>query len=294
MNPRNGVSALLKTLTPISQLTGTGLHSGAPCAVEIVKAPAGSGIHLSKSGGSPVRLSEVSSVEMPLRTRVLVNEDPVDTVEHMMAGLAISKLTDITLILHGPEVPALDGSAHPWVLFFNSYRTLSDIRTADDYLEITCDAQYSFGDSEYALTPGITSITAEIDYSGTVIGRQKASFTEDEFELMSQARTFCLERDVEQMRHAGLGKGGSLDNAVVMGENGPLNPEGLRMECEFAAHKALDLYGDLFLSGARLAGSIHATRPGHTANAKLLAAALEDGVFRIAKHSADRNHRLSA
>jgi UDP-3-O-[3-hydroxymyristoyl] N-acetylglucosamine deacetylase len=275
-------------------LIGIGLHSGERCSVEVAPAAAGSGICLAVGDAPSVRLSDVSTAQVPLRTRILVNGAPVDTVEHMMAGLAISRLTDVTLRFDGPEAPILDGSAYPWVEFFREFRLSRNLSPASERLEIVRKATYVFGDSEYLLAPGDTVISVEINYSGTPIGCQSASFTEDQFSLMSRARTFCLERDVEQMKKVGLGKGGSLENAVVMGERGPLNPEGLRMDCEFAAHKALDLYGDLFLSGGNLKGSIHARRPGHASNAKLLSAALEDGTLRFRGQVMHDRPRLSA
>ncbi|WP_196223186.1 UDP-3-O-acyl-N-acetylglucosamine deacetylase [Roseibium sp. RKSG952] len=278
-----------------ARLIGIGLHSGERCSVEVAPAAAGAGILLAVCDGPFVRLSDISTTQMPLRTRILVKGVPVDTVEHMMAGLAISRLTDITLRFDGPEVPILDGSAYPWVEFFRKFRLSRNLNLASERLEIVREAVYVFGGSEYILSPGNTAISVEIDYSGTPIGCQSASFVEDEFPLMARARTFCLERDVEQMKKGGLGKGGSLENAVVMGERGPLNPEGLRMNHEFAAHKALDLYGDLFLSGGSLDGSIRARRPGHTSNAKLLSTALKDGTLRLRGHDAlEECPRLSA
>lgn len=269
---------LIESITP-SAVTGIGLHSGEPCTVSVSALPSQSGIHLAVGDNDPVPLRSISSVKVPLRTRILVGTETVDTVEHMMAALAISGLDDVVIGIAGPEVPAMDGSAAPWLEFFNNLSFKQSTGIAGCVLEVTERATYAFGDSEYTLTPGDTLVSVEIDYKGTPIGFQKAVFGEREFPIMARARTFCLETDLDHMRRANLALGGSLKNAVVMGAEGPLNPEGLRFHNEFAAHKALDLVGDLFLAGAPLCGQVSARRPGHTSNGELLKTALSDGVF---------------
>lgn len=283
---------LIESITP-SAVTGIGLHSGEPCTVSVSALPSQSGIHLAAGDSDAVPLRSISSVEVPLRTRILVGPETVDTVEHMMAALAISGLDDVVIRIDGPEVPAMDGSAAPWLEFFNDLSSKQPTGTPGCVLEVTERATYAFGDSEYTLTPGETLVSVEIDYQGTPIGVQNAVFREREFPIMATARTFCLETDLDHMRRANLALGGSLKNAVVMSAEGPLNSEGLRLHNEFAAHKALDLVGDLFLAGAPLYGQVFASRPGHTSNGKLLETALSDGVFAV-RNLVDFEQKLRA
>ena len=112
-----------------------------------------------------------------------------------------------------------------------------------------------------------------------MIGRQKAfyDFSRTSFkQMISRARTFGFAEDVERLREAGLARGGSLENAIVVGEDDILNEEGLRFPDEFVRHKALDCLGDYFLAGHRLLGKVTTLRPGHGLNNKLLRALLAD------------------
>ncbi|HCX68293.1 MAG TPA: UDP-3-O-[3-hydroxymyristoyl] N-acetylglucosamine deacetylase, partial [Rhodobiaceae bacterium] len=136
------------------------------------------------------------------------------------------------------------------------------------------------GAKRAALLPGEGfRLAFEIDFDNPVIGRQSIEadlhdpfFAED----ILRARTFCLRRDIEAMWAAGLAKGGSLDNAVVVDNDHVMNEDGLRYEDEFVRHKVLDAVGDLALSGMALIGRYEGSRAGHAMNNRVLRALMAD------------------
>ena len=204
----------------------------------------------------------------------------VGTIEHLLAAFAGCGVENVIVELDGAEVPIMDGSAAPFVFLIEcagiveqnaprrAIRVLKELTVGNE------ERWASISPSDYF------SLYCEIAFNHHAIGAQfyhydsrTSSFTDE----LSRARTFCLAADVEKMRAAGLALGGSLDNAVVVGEHGLLNEEGLRYDTEFARHKALDCIGDLSLAGAPLLAHVHSHCAGHAMNHKLLDALLDDG-----------------
>jgi UDP-3-O-[3-hydroxymyristoyl] N-acetylglucosamine deacetylase len=144
-------------------------------------------------------------------------------------------------------------------------------------LKVTRPFKYSLGDKSIEVWPASRfSVEAHIDFGGA-IGRQCFRYTDSEPDFIreiSRSRTFCQLRDVEMMRSKGLALGGSLDNAVVVGDDGVLNPGGLRYDDEFVRHKILDFIGDMAMAGARIIGRFRIRKPGHELNRHFLQEAL--------------------
>ena len=112
----------------------------------------------------------------------------------------------------------------------------------------------------------------ELDYENKLISNQRntINFLSDDLKDIYTSRTFCLYKDIEKIKKAGLAKGGSLNNAIVVDEDKIINENGLRNEKEFVNHKILDLAGDLFLAGYRIIGNIKTKHGGHELNKKCL------------------------
>ena len=160
----------------------------------------------------------------------------------------------------------MDGSAKNFLAILNKteLRTLSKKRK---YLKIVNKIELIDGERKLAIQPNETSFEVDfkLNYENKIIGKQKniINFKTDDLSEVSESRTFCLYKDIEKIKNAGLAKGGSLDNAVVVDENKILNDGGLRHEKEFVNHKILDLAGDFLLSGYRVLGKVVCYQGGH-------------------------------
>jgi len=204
-------------------------------------------------------------------------------VEHVMAALAGCGIDNALVELDGPEPPILDGSAAPFV-FLIDCAGIADQGVPRRMIEVRRTVRVSDGDAFAELRPSHggfhgLDLAISIDFPARAIGRQALSLrlTHDSFRQdLARARTFVMAQEVEQVRAAGLGLGGSLDNAVVVDRADVLNPSGLRMADEFVRHKMLDAVGDLALAGAALRGRFIAHRSGHALNNRLLQALFAD------------------
>lgn len=197
----------------------------------------------------------------------------VSTVEHLMAALAGCGVDNVLVDLDGPEVPIMDGSSAPFVFLIECAGVVEQeaLRQAIRVLE---RVEVRDGQSAASLAPAEGfSISFEIDFASAAVARQDCffSFRNGNFKRqLSRARTFGFADDVERVRALGLGRGGSLDNVVVVGDQGVLNQDGLRYEDEFVRHKVLDSVGDLYLLGCPVIGHFHGLRSGHTLNHRLM------------------------
>ena len=203
----------------------------------------------------------------------------VATVEHLMAALAALGVDAVLVEIDGPEVPIVDGSSAPFVDLIAQVglKASAAPRRAIRVLR-SVSAEYQGRTATFmpSLTP---VIDVEIDFPHPAVGRQRYAFdiSADTFTgEVASARTFGFKRDVDALRAAGLARGGSMDNAVVLDESGVLNEEGLRFADEFARHKALDALGDLALAGAPILGRYQASQPGHALNNVAVRALLAD------------------
>lgn len=268
-----------RTLRSPIRCRGIGLHSGQP--VSMVMSPAGP-----DTGITFVRVDVRGRPAIPARwdrvadTRlctVLANDDgvTVSTVEHLMAAFAGVGIDNATIEVDGPELPIMDGSSEPFVFLLQCAGVVAQAspRRAIRMIEpVTVEA----GGWSVSVGPGVGfSMEVEIDFPSAVIANQsiELGFGSDTFgRELARARTFGFLEEVEQLRAAGLARGGSLDNVVVVSSDGVMNEDGLRFGDEFVRHKALDAFGDLYLAGAPIIGHFHGACSGHAANNRLLRA----------------------
>ena len=275
LRPRS-VTARQRTLRAAIGCVGTGLHTGARVAVTLRPAPADSGIVFRRedvAGAAPIPAG-VEAVADTTRCTQLAGPDGtrVGTVEHLMAALAAWGIDNLEIAVDGPEIPAMDGSAGPF-FFLLGCAGVVEQGAPRRVLEILRPVHVEHGGRRAVLRPhrGF-AVDMAIDFAHPHVGRQRLALEVDALTFADElagARTFGFADDVATLRANGLARGGSLDNAVVVGADGVLNPEGLRWPDEFVRHKALDAVGDLYLAGP-IAGRFEGRGSGHQLHVKLL------------------------
>ena len=268
------------TLRSTALVEGVGLHSGEAVRVEIHPAPAGSGRWFRRGDCDGARALEatVANVTRCFNATTLGRgEGEVTTVEHLLAVLHACGVENAEVVVDGPELPALDGSARGWLEAIEA-AGIAPQRVPAMAFRVLREVRVERGESWARFVPGDglrLDITCSFDHPLIGETRWLGEVTPRSFaEELAGARTFCLEGEVEKLRAAGLAKGGGLHNAVVFGEAGVLNSEGLRWPDEPVRHKAMDVVGDLALLGHRLIGRYEAHRPGHALTVALLREAL--------------------
>ena len=274
-----------RTLAAAIGCVGVGLHTGLRIAMELRPAAVGTGIVFHRTDmvrDIPARFDLVSDTKL---CTVLCDpthpEARVGTVEHVMAALSAAGIDNAIVALDGPEVPVLDGSAAPFVFLLDCAGIIEqDAPTR--IIEVLRPVRVTEGHSFVELRPAITGgmeLAVSIDFTAEAIGRQALTvrLTDAAFRReLSSARTFAMAQEIAGLQAAGLARGGSLDNAVVVDGARVLNPGGLRMADEFVRHKVLDVVGDLALAGSPLQARFVAHRPGHGLNNRLLRALMAD------------------
>jgi UDP-3-O-[3-hydroxymyristoyl] N-acetylglucosamine deacetylase len=277
-----------RTLKTAIDCVGVGVHSGRRTNLTIRPAVAGHGIVFRRTDLNRLTEARFDNVTDTRLCTVLGDSDArVGTVEHLMAALSALGVDNALIEVDGPEIPILDGSAAPFVFLLDCAGWVEQ-DAPRQVIEIQRTVRVTQGESWAELRPlGPTDRAAQpvldldisIDFPASAIGRQSASLrlTPDSFRHeIAAARTFAQATEVAQLQAAGLARGGSLDNAIVVDGASILNPGGLRMVNEFASHKLLDAVGDLALAGFRLHGRFVAHRPGHGLNNLLLRALFAD------------------
>ena len=249
-----------------------GLHSGETVRMELSPAPAGTGI-IFRVDGTEIKAASENVGDTSYATTLEKGRVKVRTVEHLLAALAGLQVDNIYVDLSGSEVPIMDGSARAFVDAVLQ-AGLETLDTRRKYLKIVKAVTVHDGDKSATLLPSpVARITCRIDFNHPLILDQDISldFDPGSFEQeLADARTFGFLRDIEMLEKAGLAKGASLDNAVVVGEAHILNPGGLRYPDEFVRHKALDLMGDLSLAGMPLICHAVVDKSGHQLNQRLV------------------------
>ena len=197
----------------------------------------------------------------------------VSTIEHLMGALFGLGIDNALIEIDNQEVPILDGSAK---LFIDKILSVGFSQSNVPIKIIKINKEVTFSEDERFISIKPSTLNLEIDfelkYKNKIIGdqRNKIKVYEDDLSDIFNSRTFCLFEDIELIKQKGLAKGGSLENAVVVKEDGIINPEGLRNKKEFVNHKILDCIGDLYTSGYRIVASILCSQGGHYLTNKLL------------------------
>jgi UDP-3-O-[3-hydroxymyristoyl] N-acetylglucosamine deacetylase len=254
-------------------LSGIGLHSGEEVRVTLAPAPADSGVVFVRDGVEIPAVSEFV-VDTTMNTSLGRPGARVGTVEHLLAALAGCGIDNARVEVEGPEIPIVDGSSEPFVTLVRQ-AGIHEQRATRRYLLVRKTVAASDGDKLARLSPsrGKFSVTYTIDFRHPLITDQsyRLEVNEKSFQKdIARARTFGFKRDVEWLHKAGLARGGSLENAVVVDDFNILNPEGLRFPDEFVRHKILDALGDLSLIGMPIIGRLTAVKSGHALNHQLV------------------------
>jgi UDP-3-O-[3-hydroxymyristoyl] N-acetylglucosamine deacetylase len=271
-----------RTLRRTVSCTGIGLHSGNKVTLTLKPAPADFGIRFQRSdlGGLEIpatvtHLGAMQSYQTGL-TREAVS---VETIEHLMAALNALGVDNAIVELNSPEVPIMDGSAAPWVHLIVNEAGVKKLQSARRYLKVLRPISLAQGDKRIALYPAEhLKVTYSISFDHPLLRHQSRTMkiSEESFvEDIAPARTFGFLKEVEMLRQRGLALGGSLDNAIVLGETGVLN-NALRFDDEFVRHKILDVIGDLALVGHPVVGHLVAHRGGHALHTAFAAKILEE------------------
>ena len=255
-------------------LEGVGLHSGKPARVVLSPAPPNSGIVFRVAGGGDaIPAAPESVVDSHYATTIGKNGTRIQTVEHLMAAAAGLGIDNLEVEVDGPEIPAADGSAKPFVtLLTGAGRAQQSARR--HAMKVPYPIQVGTAGRWIRIVPADAfRISYTLDNDHPVIGTQVISCAPTERSFVDEfapARTYGFLKDLGVMRKNGLARGGSLDNAIVVGKRGVLN--GLRYHDEFVRHKILDLIGDLALLGRPILGHVIARNGGHALNFELVQA----------------------
>ncbi|MFN0150749.1 MAG: bifunctional UDP-3-O-[3-hydroxymyristoyl] N-acetylglucosamine deacetylase/3-hydroxyacyl-ACP dehydratase [bacterium] len=269
-----------RTLARPVSYSGRGLHTGAETTARFLPAPANSGVRFRRVDlpGSPEIPADIQHVVdtngESRRTTIGVGPARVTTVEHILAAVHGLEIDNLVIELDGGEPGEPDGSAMPIVDLFREAGIVEQTDGQRSYFSIGKPIAFTNGRAELVALPhdGFR-LSFTIDYDNPIIGNQYVSMEicEDTFvREIASARTFALSKEVEALKARGLIKGGSYDNAVVVGEKEVLSSTPLRYPNEFVRHKMLDLLGDLFLLGMPIRGHIIAIKSGHGANVEFV------------------------
>ena len=264
--------------TPVS-ISGIGLHSGIYTTVKLEPVAPGSGITFERSDLDGLRIAALQASTTALDHATTVGKDDVavGTVEHLLSAIMACGITDLDIDIDGPEVPIIDGSALPFMHLIDA-AGVKDLGVEIPVLRITEPIEIVDGEKSIRIVPANRLILKyKIDFNHPAIGRETFhfDFEHDNFlRKIAPARTFGFMRDVEKLRAAGLARGGSVENCIVLDDSGVMNGP-LRFKDEFVRHKILDLLGDLALLGRPIAGEITAHRAGHAMHSKFVAKILQ-------------------
>ena len=270
-----------KTINTDVSITGIGLHSGIYTTVELHPAPAGSGVTFVRADLDGLRIPalQASTTALDYATTVGKDDVQVGTVEHLLSAVLACGITDLDIHIDGPEVPIIDGSAVPFMHLIDA-AGVRELGAEVPVLRLREPVEVVDGDKSIRIVPSNRLIIKyKIDFSHPLIGRQSMNFDfgHDSFlRKIAPARTFGFMRDVEKMRAAGLARGGSVENAIVLDDRGVVNGP-LRFRDEFVRHKVLDLIGDLALIGRPIVGEITANRGGHALHSRFVAEIVRAG-----------------
>jgi len=269
-----------RTLKNVIRATGVGLHTGEKVYLTLRPAPAETGIVFRRTDLDPVveiRACPENVSDTRLSTTLERDGVRVSTVEHLMSAFAGLGIDNAYVDLTAPEVPIMDGSAGPFVFLIQS-AGIADQTAPKRFMRIKRRVRIEDGDKWATFEPfeGF-KVAFAIDFDHPTF-RSSTQHTSVDFSTtsfvkeISRARTFGFMGELENLRQAGLARGGGVDNAIVLDEYRILNDDGLRYEDEFVKHKVLDAIGDLYLLGHSLIGAFSAYKSGHSLNNRLLRA----------------------
>lgn len=252
---------------------GIGLHSGEPVSLKLSPEKKNTGIIFYKKN-KKIKASWKNAEVSQLCTKIKNKNITISTIEHLMSALSSLGITNLKIEISGSEIPILDGSAKIFLDEILKVGTLEQDAN-QKFIKIKKKVLYEDKEKFICINPIKEKkliVDFTIDYNDQFIKKQKLVYTHspDNFRDIYLARTFCLQKDLEKIFSLGLGKGGSLDNAIIVSENKILNQGGLRYPNEFVKHKILDCIGDLYLAENQIWGKVETYGGGHELNLLLL------------------------
>ncbi len=265
---------LQRTIAKEIYFEGKGLHTGTHASVVISPAPVDTGIVFYGSKGNfPIKADVFTVAETSFATTIKIDDVKVRTIEHLLAAIAGLGIDNLLINVEGTEIPILDGSATILTGMILEAGIIKQNKSKP-CIKIRRPLVYEDAHSRIiALPHNGYCISYYIKFNHRVLSQQELTIEINERSFVTEiapARTFGFLKDVERLRKNGLAKGGSLENAIVIGDDGIINPEGLRFSDEFVRHKILDSMGDFLLAGYPIEGHIILEKAGHTANINFL------------------------
>ena len=266
-----------KTISDKISLQGIGIHNGKKVKINIIPASPNTGIIFKRVDliKNNIITANYANVTNTLLCTTISNEYgvSVSTIEHLMGAFYGIGIDNAIVEIDSLEMPILDGSAR----FFLQEIKRVGIKHSDQPIKIIkINKNIKIEDDQKFISIERSNVTSEIEfeikYKNNLINVQKnkVNILEDNLSDIFNSRTFCLYEDIEKLKKLNLGKGGSLDNAIVIKDDKLLNSTGLRNDKEFVNHKILDCMGDLFLSGHKIIGSVKCSQGGHKLTNELL------------------------
>jgi UDP-3-O-[3-hydroxymyristoyl] N-acetylglucosamine deacetylase len=259
---------------------GVGLHTGVFGHLQLSPAPADTGIVFRRTDldNFPIEASGRNVARVSYATSLMKQGVLLSTTEHLLAAIYSSGLDNVYIDIDAIEVPILDGSAEPFLRLLEA-AGIRRLRRRRKYLKVIKPVEVIEQDRRICVYPAEEfRVQCYVDFPHPLVGQQQIEMVvlpETFRELLARARTFCFERDIEPLRSMGLIRGGSLENAIVLTNDGVMNGP-LRFPDEFGRHKALDLIGDLALVGLPLLGRVEAHKAGHSLHTQLVSKLLTD------------------
>ena len=268
-----------KTIKNQVEINGIGLHKGEQIKMVLKPVSTKTGIVFERvdvrDKNNVIKVNYKNLFDLERGTNIQ-NEDGVKlhTIEHFMSALSVCGITDIFVEIEGNEMPILDGSS---IKFVEKIKSAGILELEEEIEPLIITEPVIFSDEKngkyvLALPYDGFKISYTIDFNHTFLKSEYFEFKvnlENYEKEIASCRTFAFDYEIDFLKKNNLALGGSLDNAIVIGKDGPLNPEGLRFENEFVRHKILDIIGDLYVLGTPIKAHIIAIKAGHFVNAKL-------------------------
>ena len=278
------IATFQRTINSNVNCNGIGLHSGVDVKMTLLPAPTDTGIVFIRSDigreKGTIRANYKNVVDANLGTTI-ANEfgSKVGTIEHLMAAIWGCEIDNLFIEINAAEVPIMDGSSEPFIFLIECAGVVSQEKPRKIF-EVLKKVSVTDKDKIVSVEPAKEfSVDLKIDFNHIQIKKQDFDFHSDHTSFkndLSRARTFGFEHEIESLHKMGLAKGGSLDNAIVVGTDVILNKNGLRYEDEFVKHKTLDFIGDIYLAEGYILGRFTAFKSGHAINNKMLHALFSD------------------
>lgn len=269
-----------RTVSKTIEISGIGLHTGVPVNLRLKPAPENTGYIFVRTDlddfeipASVEYISHCSYATTLLRRGVLLS-----TCEHLLAALRGEGVDNCFIELDNIEIPIMDGSSEVFIELIEK-AGVTEQNAPRRFLKIKKKVEFAQGDRRMSIEPADKyEINCSIDFPHPFINRQNFSFTLSDGSFgreIASARTFGFTREIEMLRKANLALGGSLENAIVLSDDGMLNENPLRFPNEFVRHKILDIIGDFALLGMPILGKVTAEKSGHSVHASMMSKLLK-------------------